>query len=400
MKINASHKLLFTTLIVVFLSLFSGLIINLLTNDSNFSQWLKDNNIGTGKLVTGVIISGIALLIFTYFQLRYSQQTEQTSEKENLAEAIEPDVKRFYESLKERYRKRYDGKLDGRFEITLEVSENWDDEKTKQFTGEYDGKGQISEAFEYINSAFEKQGRLLIVGSPGVGKTVLLLKLALELLDKADIGKKEAFPVIFNLVSWSEEYEEFDDWLISVLNSGEGLSKDFAATLLREERIIFLLDGLDELARNEADEGAAKKRAECLISLNDYLDRGKKAVICCRVKEFEHMQTLTGRDAPVSAKVKVSDLSEAEVLNSLMKAQQYEEDRVAASNLLKVLEKDDSNIFLRVLSTPFYFTTALEVFDKHIFEERNLLKEKEELENYLQAKFIEKKLNKTHYSKL
>ena len=240
MKINASHKLLFTTLIIAFLSLFSGLIINLLTGDSNFSQWLKDNNIGTGKLVIGVVLSGIALLIFTYFQLRYSQQTEQTSEKENLTEDIEPDVKRFYESLRERYRKRYDSKLDGRFEITLEVSENWDGEKTQQFTGEYEGKGQISEAFEYINSAFEKQGRLLIVGSPGVGKTVLLLKLALELLDKADIEKKEAFPVIFNLASWSDEYEKFDDWLISVLNSGEGLSKDFAAdTFARRKNHLF-----------------------------------------------------------------------------------------------------------------------------------------------------------------
>lgn len=394
MKINASSKLLITSLAIVFLSILSGLVVNLLSSDTNFGQWLKDNNIGTGKLIIGVVLSGLALLGFTYLQIRYTQQSEQTNGKENLAGNIEPVVKEYYDKLKERYLIRYKSKLDGRFEITLEVSENWDGENTKQFTGEYEGKGQISEAFEYIRSAFEKQGRLLIVGSPGVGKTVLLLKLALELLEKANIEKKEAFPVIFNLASWSAEYKNFNDWLISVLNSGEGLSKNFAGKLLQEERIIFLLDGLDELARNENEETAAEIRAECLQSLNEYLDRGKKAVICCRANEFELIQTLTGKDAPVSAKVKVNDLNEAEVLNTLMKVEEDKTNKTAAANLLKILKKDENNTFLKVLRSPFYFTTALEIFDKQIFDE-DFPKTKSGLENYLRKKFIKKKLNIT-----
>jgi len=395
MKRNASSKLLITSLAIVFFSILLGLVANLLTSDAEFGQWLKDRHIGMRELIIGVVILGTGSLIFTYFQFRYSQQTEQTSEKENSPKDIESDVKRFYDSLKERYLKRYESKLDGRFEITLEVSENWDGEDTKNFKGEYEGKGQISEAFEYINSAFEKQGRLLIVGSPGVGKTVLLLKLALELLEKADIQKKEAFPVIFNLASWSNKYENFDDWLISVLNSGEGLSKDFAGKLLKEERIIFLLDGLDELARNEDEETAARKRAKCLQSLNDYLDRGKKVIICCRVNEFELLRTLTGKSAPVSAKVKVNDLSEVEVLNTLMKVKEDKTDKTAATNLLKILENDENDKLLKVLRTPFYFTTALEVFDKQIFEDIYLPKNVRDLKNYLRRNFIGKKLNKT-----
>lgn len=397
MQKKNSKILLVSIFAIPFISILSALLVNLLTDDNSFKELLT-SYIGTRDLIWGLILSGIALSLFAYFQFKHTEPTEQTSEKETLTKDIETDVRRFYDSLKERYEKRYLGKLDGRFEITLEISENWDGQNIKEFKGEYEGQGQIHEAFEHIQTLFKEKGRFLILGNPGVGKTVLLLKLALELLKKADIEKKEAFPVIFNLASWSDDYENFEDWLISVLNSMEGLSRDFAGQLLREGRIVFLLDGLDELARNldkEDKEKAAKIRADCLQSLNDYLDRGKKAVICSREEEFEEMHTLTGKDAPVSAKVKIHDLSEAEVLNSLMKAQQDAENKVAATNLLEIVEKEENKEFLKVLSTPFYFTTALEVFDKQILEEENFPKDKTELENYLRRKFIDKKLSKT-----
>lgn len=393
------NKAILAVLILIF-----GILIGLLTEvvGDDFKTFLESYNLNATAIAIILIFLTSLVIIFTFLE---SRQTDKEETPTNLSEKDSRFyTTQFYESLKERYKKRYESKLDGRFEITLEVSENWEGQNTKEFKGEYEGKGQISEAFEYIQSAFEKQGRLLIVGSPGVGKTVLLLKLALELLKKADIEKKESFPVIFNLASWSENYEKFDDWLVSVLNSGEGLSKDFARELLQEERIIFLLDGLDELARNEDEKKAAEKRADCLKSLNNYLDREKKAVICCRVKEFEQMQALTGKDAPVSAKVKINDLTEAEILNVLMKAKRKEKidkdnpDKTAATNLLKILEKDENKSFLKVLNTPFYFTTALEVFDKQILEKKNFPIEKKELEKYLLKKFVEKKLRVTSNS--
>lgn len=393
MQKKTSKILLISLFAIPFITILSGLFINLLTDDNYFKEQLK-TYIGTRDLIWGLILSGIILSIFAYFQLKHTEQNEQTAETETLTKDVETDVKRFYESLKERYEKRYLGKLDGRFEITLEVSENWDGQNIQKFKGEYEGQGQIHEAFEYIQKAFDEKGRLLILGNPGVGKTVLLLKLALELLKKTDIKKKEAFPVIFNLASWADEYENFEDWLISVLNSSEGLSKDFARKLLQEERIVFLLDGLDELARDEEKTEASEKRADCLKSLNEYLDRGKKAVICSREEEFAEMRDLTGKDAPVSAKVKIHDLSEAEILNSLMKAQLDNENKVAATNLLEIVKKAENEIFLKVLRTPFYFTTALEVFDKQILEEKEFPKYQNELENYLRRNFIDKKLNK------
>lgn len=306
------------------------------------------------------------------------------------AESIQPDIRRLFVSLKERYQNLYEQKLDGRFEITLEVSESFDSQNPQKIIERYAKDAKISEAFRTINNAFERKGRLLIVGNPGVGKTVLLLKLALNLLNRTDIDKQEAFPVIFNLSSWSDECDSFGDWLIKRLVSGYGLSRTFAATLLHQGRIIFLLDGLDELARNRTDEAAHWERARCLASLNDYLRRGRRAVVCCRREEFIQMQNQTGQDAPVAAKLEVLDLTKDDITLALLDAQKDKANRASANNLLKVIETNE--LFLEVLSTPFYFTAALEVFDKELWAEQDCPGNIKEIKTYLLNKFVENKL--------
>jgi NACHT domain len=324
------------------------------------------------------ILLTLALIIFQYFHEKNSAD----SSANNLTDNIEPNIKLLFDSLTERYKKRYESKLDGRFEITLEVNK-------EPFSVNYQTNKNIDEAFKAINESFNQKGRLLIVGSPGSGKTVLLLKLAIELLGE-DCKVDQRLPVIFNLASWSPVYAKFDDWLIDVLNAGNGLSKDFARTLLEQNHIIFLLDGLDELARNEGVVIANRKRAKCLDSLNDYLRMGRKVVICCRREEFAEMQMATNQDAPVSAKVEVLDLSKAEIVLALQHAQQDTKSNASATNLLKIIETND--VFLDVLATPFYFTTALEVFDSEILKEKDFPTDGDAIKKYLLDKFIDSKL--------
>jgi DNA polymerase III delta prime subunit len=394
MKIGTSRKLLFTSLAIVFLSMLSGLLVNLLTNNPDFTKWLKDNRVQTQHLVFGVIITGIGLLLFAYLQFRYDKETEHDDEGLSHPD-IEPDVKRFVDSLRERYRNLYDQKLDGRFEITLEVSENPAGSSPRQFSEKYEEGGTISPAFEYIRDAFDRKGRLLISGNPGAGKTVLLLRLASDLLNKSDFSKMETFPVIFNLVSWSENYKNFRDWLIATLVSGYGLSRDFAETLLKHERIVLLLDGLDELARTEVDDIAANKRAKCLESINNYLQRGRRVVISCRMAEFEEMRKRTTQEAPVAVKVAVLDLSEKQIRTTLLKASDENINRTSAENLLKIIDEDKSGVFIEVLCIPFYFITALDVFDRQIFSKKEFPASAEELKNFLIAEFIKRKLENT-----
>jgi predicted NACHT family NTPase len=349
---------------------------------SKIGDYLQKNYpfITTTRLVYFLLAILFLAFIYAIYEVIIAKEEKEPQTLDN----IEPDVKLLFDSLKERYKKRYESKLDGRFEITLEVNKDWNFNQPPTFKVNYLEDTNIDEAFRTINEAFERQGRLLIVGSLGSGKTALLLKLAIELLGK-DCKVDQKLPVIFNLASWSSSYAKFDDWLIDVLNAGNGLSKDFARKLLEQNHIIFLLDGLDELARNESVRFAIDKRAKCLYSLNDYLRMGRKAVICCRREEFDQMQTATNQAAPVSAKVEVLDLSNQQVLLYLQHAQQDTKSNASATNLLKIIETND--VFLDVLATPLYFTTALEVFDTELLKEKDFPTYKTRIEEYLFDRF-------------
>lgn len=387
MKNKFSRKLLFTTIALAFLTILLSIIVNLFTGKKDVTDWLE--HIKLSYLVGAVIIIGIVSILLAYLQVKYAEKADE--EKEILAENIEPDVKRLYDSLKERYKKRYESKLDGRFEIKLEVSEDWHSDKPQSY--KFDARAKISPAVETVRKAFDEKGRLLIVGSPGSGKTVLLLNLAIQLLgDEFKTDRK--LPVIFNLASWSEEYKNFGDWLNAMLVTNYGFYKKYAKELLKEKKIVFLLDGLDELGRNEKKEKASEKRAKCLASLNEYLRDGRRAVISCRIEEFKKMKELTGQDAPVSAKVEVFDLSKAQVLLALEHAKLHKdiEHHASAENLLKRLVSKENDNLLEVLSTPFYFTTAMEIFDQEILSEKKLPERIDEIKKHLIANFVEVKI--------
>jgi len=383
-------KVVIASLIAV-LAILIGLLGETIGND--LSGLLTSKGIHPPTIYIVLIISTILTVAFIAYDIWKNDEEKQTK---ILTEDIEPDVLIFFNSLKERYQKRYESKLDGCYEITLEVSENWDGHKTQTFNERYSKDAKVSKAFPTIKSLLEKKGGVLIIGEPGSGKTVLLLKIVLNLLNDTVLSPKEAIPVIFNLASWSIEYKNFGDWAVSMLNSGYGLSYDFATKLLHEKRVIFLLDGLDELARKQDKAVSIRRRAACLKSLNDYLD-GEKSIICSRIDEFTNMQKKTLQDAPVSAKVEILKLTEAELLNVLEYAQIDDDTKhhVSAKNLTELLINEENKDLFKVLCIPFYFTIALNVFYKKLSRAENFPKQAEDFKIHLVEKFVEKKLNRT-----
>jgi predicted NACHT family NTPase len=71
----------------------------------------------------------------------------------------------------------------------------------------------------------ETQGKLLILGNPGAGKTTMMLELAQCLCTCA---KKPDFPipVLFNLSNWKDDRQSIRDWLVAELNEKYGARKD------------------------------------------------------------------------------------------------------------------------------------------------------------------------------
>lgn len=324
---------------------------------------------------------------FTQHNHFYGEPPQPLSDSYN-----ESDVRKFFDSLREIYRERYEQKIGKLLEINLKARRDWNPQNL-QNSGEENAKSADAgdEAVKVIEEEFLKAGRLLIVGNAGTGKTVLLLKLANDLLQKIASPEIEPFPVIFNLALWSHRYERFGDWLIDMMVSGMGLSRGFAAELLNKRRIIFLFDGLDEVRRNESNIALNQIRAKCLQSLNLFLEGNHQTVICCRADEFARLQKETGKDAPVATKIEVLNLTKDDILSALERAGQDARSRVAANHLSGIIEKNAD--FLDILDTPFYFATALEVFNRHLLEAIDLSADKAKLKRDLLAKFIDKKLN-------
>jgi hypothetical protein len=63
--------------------------------------------------------------------------------------------------------------------------------------------------------------RLLVLGEPGAGKTMLLVVLLLGLLDRRSPG--DPVPVIFPLASWNPRHQDLDSWM------GDRLTADYPA---------------------------------------------------------------------------------------------------------------------------------------------------------------------------
>ncbi len=124
---------------------------------------------------------------------------------------------------------------------------------------------------------------LLILGEPGTGKTLSMLKLAERLIKKTEEDLSLPIPVVFNLSFWAIKRQNIADWLVEELvkPSQYYISKALAKQWIEQEELILLLDGLDEVK--------AKYRNNCIKALNKFIETHgiTEMVVCCRVQDYE-----------------------------------------------------------------------------------------------------------------
>ncbi|MEG3437349.1 NACHT domain-containing protein, partial [Pannus brasiliensis CCIBt3594] len=146
-------------------------------------------------------------------------------------------------------------------------------------------------------------GKLLILGAPGSGKTTALLSLAEQLVRGALARSKTVIPVIFELSTWRDDEQSIEKWLIEQLYDLHGGSRKrkIYETWLERQVLLPLMDGLDELG--------LERQKKCTEKLNEFARHYPQLVICCRVKEFE------------TVNIKLSNLRGAVCLQSLSDSQ-------------------------------------------------------------------------------
>ncbi|MFE5952569.1 NACHT domain-containing protein, partial [Streptomyces massasporeus] len=144
--------------------------------------------------------------------------------------------------------------------------------------------GDIAQAFERVPTH-----RLVILGEPGAGKTVLLIRLLLALLQRRPPG--DPVPVLFPLASWDPGRQDLNAWMADqlaqdhpalrtlVASTSPRRGNDSQARALINSRLILpILDGLDELPQ------AVRTRA--MHAINQVLPASHPLVLSSRTVEY------------------------------------------------------------------------------------------------------------------
>jgi serine/threonine protein kinase len=122
---------------------------------------------------------------------------------------------------------------------------------------------------------------LLILGEPGAGKTITLLELARDLIAQAEQDINQPIPVVFNLSAWTNEKIKIAEWLVRELNTKYQVSKEIGKSWIRNQQLLLLLDGLDEVRTDLRD--------ACVAAINEFSQEygETKIVVCSRIKDYE-----------------------------------------------------------------------------------------------------------------
>ena len=127
--------------------------------------------------------------------------------------------------------------------------------------------------------------RLVVLGEPGAGKTMLMVRLVLDLLARRRDG--EPVPVLASVASWDPSSQNLHEWLASSLTvdhpdlaapaPGHTVTTRISA-LLREGIIMPILDGLDEIPEDI--------RGPAISKINDALRPAERIVLTSRTEEY------------------------------------------------------------------------------------------------------------------
>ncbi|GIF77315.1 NACHT domain-containing protein [Asanoa siamensis] len=140
-----------------------------------------------------------------------------------------------------------------------------------------------------IGDVFDRMDEsMLILGAPGAGKTTQLLDLAAALVARARDAAEPLVPVLLDLSDWTrprptlwarlrrEGDPPFDRWILQAMWERYRITEEVGAAWLRDDRVVLLLDGLDEVA--EAD------RARCVREINAL--GVTRLAVCCRESDY------------------------------------------------------------------------------------------------------------------
>ncbi|MDX3538604.1 NACHT domain-containing protein [Streptomyces sp. MB09-01] len=228
--------------------------------------------------------------------------------------------------------------------------------------------------------------RLVVTGAPGAGKSVLTLELMLALIEEREEG--DAVPVRLSLAEWdttvplperlARHLEDVYDW-----------SAKRAKELIRQHRVLPVLDGLDEMDPTAPDgtpSPDAPRALAALRALNAYQD-GRAAgpvILTCRTRHYEILDS--GTRLLDAARIDIDRVTPPTARTYLL---QRAPDPARWQPVLDALDADPTGTLATTLSTPWRLSLAATVY-AHDGAPADLLRHATpiDLDEHLLARFI------------
>ncbi|HET8660300.1 MAG TPA: NACHT domain-containing protein [Micromonosporaceae bacterium] len=156
--------------------------------------------------------------------------------------------------------------------------------------------------------------QLVVLGEPGAGKTVLAMLLTLGLLDTRARG--EPVPVLLPVSSWDPSIEHLHAWLVRrlvedypALTNADTYGPGAAARLVRADRLMPVLDGLDEMPP------ALHRMA--IDTIDHAVADGGPLMVTCRGSEYQAAVAAGGRFMSRAAVVEIEPVDVGDTITFL-----------------------------------------------------------------------------------
>lgn len=191
----------------------------------------------------------------------------------------------------------------------------------------------------------EINGKLLILGAPGSGKTITMLELAKALIERAEQQPENPIPVLFNLSSWQNDRSAFQKWLVSELKLNYGVRSSISKQWLENRQLLPILDGLDEVPLHQ--------QSDCVKAINQFLEsetRPSHLVVCSRIDNYKAYED----NLHLSGAICLLELTDAQIRNFLSEVKQ--------TNFWQLVQNDEK--LLCLVRNPLFLCVATLVFSQ------------------------------------
>ena len=225
------------------------------------------------------------------------------------------------------------------------VFKHWPQGSAPAATGPETLSGQLAESVDLYERLPGK--RLVVLGPPGSGKSVMAMTLTLALLDRWQPGMQ--VPVLFPVASWDPSHARLDDWLADYLSENYQLSGDsrdsrvMGQKLLAGNMLLPILDGLDEIPET--------LRPLAIKNLNRELDATQPIILTCRTAEYREAVE-TGDVLTLAAVVELQPLHPATITKYLTETTPAGPRAMRWAPVFERLSNDPDGALATVLRTP------------------------------------------------